>query len=86
MSEARTPIEDKVENITEAFTGGDYYFEYVDPKKVIELLKAYREKYKHTKEDVIKAFIQGAESESDLYYSNDKEGHLYYNETHKNQD
>ena len=89
MSEETTQIESEVESITEAFTGnGDYYFEYVKPEKVIELLQAYRDKYKHPREDVEKAWRVGFEDGKDYtnfnnpMYRSEKQ---YYNETHNKQ-
>jgi len=57
-----------------------------DLQKISRAFKTHREKYKHTKEDVIKAMVYGAENEHHFYLSNKAEAEQYYNETHKNQD
>lgn len=46
---------------------------------VSKIDKLYRDKFKHTKEDVINAYIVGQENQ----WTDPREAELYYNETFK---
>lgn len=61
MSEERTPIEELIEELNEwNDIEWDVYSRLFDTVQAhIESDKAYREKHKHTKEDVIEAYIEG---------------------------
>jgi len=90
MSEDRTPIEELIDcyKVAAHYKTWETFLQQLPSvlNVLLEKDKTHREKYKHTKEDVIKAMVYGAENEHHFYLSNKAEAEQYYNETHKNQD
>ena len=88
MSEETTPIEELIEtelrHTYDDKKRNDYMIKFIN-----ELLKAYRDKYKHPREDVEKAFRDGIYQEAIGRNSEGNEARTfareYYNETHNKQ-
>lgn len=97
MKEETTPIEELIEDIKR---NPHSEFDTEDVLIIIDnVIEAYREKYKHTKEDVIEANYRGIKlgwkdavnefkdpTKVMIPKSTDALAEQYYNETHKNQD
>ena len=103
MSEDRTPIEELIDcyKVAAHYKTWETFLQQLPSvlNVLLEKDKTHREKYKHTKEDVIEANYSGIklgwkDAVNEFKYptkvmipkSTDALAEQYYNETHKNQD